>query len=386
MVPARPPRVEDRPALVIGGAGFIGTNLADHLLRQGRDVVVFDNLSRSGVADNLAFLRAVHGARVHLEIADVRNPVAVGGAVAGAGQVFHLAAQVAVTTSLVDPAHDFEVNARGTLNVLEGLRALPCPPPLVFTSTNKVYGGFRDLPLVRHDRRYEPKDAALRQHGISEARPLDFHSPYGCSKGTADQYILDYARTFSIPAVVFRMSCIYGPHQCGNEDQGWVAHFLRRALEGGEVTIYGDGRQVRDVLFIQDLVEALIRAQARMSTVAGRAFNIGGGPAHTVSLLELLDLIAQLRGRKCRVQRGRWRPGDQRYYVSDPRAFREATGWRPTVGVREGVTRLLRWLVESPARRSAPPPSIATPPLDDAFVSAPIRSDPSADVRAAAQP
>jgi CDP-paratose 2-epimerase len=216
----------------------------------------------------------------------------------------------------------------------------------VFTSTNKVYGSLEDVGLRLNGERYEPADFRLRVCGVSETRPLDFHSPYGCSKGTADQYAIDYARTLGLPAVVFRMSCIYGPHQFGTEDQGWVAHFLIRALKGEPITLYGDGMQVRDVLFVDDLVDAFLLAQANMDRLRGQAFNIGGGPAKTTSLLELLELIRELLGEKPELSFQEWRPGDQRYYVSDINKFRAATGWEPRVGVEEGVRRLYEWLVE----------------------------------------
>jgi len=298
------------------------------------------------VERNITWLRQVHGDRVQVEIADIRNPETVRAAVRSAEQVFHFAAQVAVTTSLTDPRHDFEVNVGGTLNLLEAIRARENPPPLIFTSTNKVYGGLSDLALERNCSRYQPLDAALRT-GISEERPLDFHSPYGCSKGAADQYVLDYARTFGIPAVVFRMSCIYGPHQMGNEDQGWVAHFLIRAIEGKPIILYGDGMQVRDLLFVEDLVDAFLLAQANIHTLTADAFNIGGGLGNTISLIELLELIGRLHGDKPAVRLKDWRPGDQRYYVSDTRKFKAATGWAPKVNVQEGVERLMHWLLES---------------------------------------
>src|ERR1051325_9171384 len=206
-------------------------------------------------------------------------------------QVFHFAAQVAVTTSLDDPIGDFEVNARGTLNLLEAIRAANNPPPLIFTSTNKVYGDLRDVPLKRQGNRYVPVDAQARTHGFSEARRLDFHSPYGCSKGAACQYVLDYARTYRMQTAVFRMSCIYGPHQFGNEDQGWVAHFALSALRGQPITVYGNGKQVRDILFVEDLVEAFERAAEAIETTRGQVYNIGGGPANSLSLL---DVIAHL--------------------------------------------------------------------------------------------
>ncbi len=352
-----------RPALITGGAGFIGTNLAHRLLSDGHRVILLDNLSRPGVERNWAWLHATHGDRVELVLGDVRDAGIVRHVIARAGRVFHLAAQVAVTTSLTGPIHDFEVNARGTLNVLEALRAQPEPPPVVFTSTNKVYGGCGDVPLVQTDTRYEPADEQIRRIGIGEDRPLDFHSPYGCSKGAADQYILDYARSFDLPTAVFRMSCIYGPHQFGNEDQGWVAHFLIQTLAGRPLTLYGNGKQVRDVLFVEDLVDAFLLAQANIARIAGQAFNIGGGPRQTASLLELMDIIAELHGDRSPVRFGGWRPGDQRYYVSDTQKFRDATGWAPRVGVREGVARLYRWLAEqdvAPERMLHAPKSRAT--------------------------
>jgi len=345
-----------KPVLITGGAGFVGTNLAHHFLSSGVPVRVFDNLSRAGVEQNLRWLRETHGDMVQAEVADIRDAEAVRYAVRGASQVFHLAAQVAVTTSLADPTADFEVNARGTLNLLEAVRACPDPPPLVFTSTNKVYGGLTDLPLRVRGECYEPEDARVRAHGIGESRPLDFHSPYGCSKGAADQYVLDYARTYDLPAVVFRMSCIYGPHQFGTEDQGWVAHFLIRALEGRPITLYGDGMQVRDILYVEDLVEAFTLAQSQMGTLSGRAFNIGGGADNTVSLRGLLRLIGETQGRSPLVRHDDWRPGDQRYYVSDTRGFAQATGWAAQTDVTQGIGRLGRWLCET--RGLAPTPLV----------------------------
>jgi CDP-paratose 2-epimerase len=350
----------ERPALVIGGAGFVGSNLADRLLRDGREVVVFDTLARPGVERNLAWLRAAHGERVTFVRGDVRDRDAVreavrdGGGAGAAGDVYHFAAQVAVTTSLGDPGDDFDVNARGTLNVLEAVRALRdetgYAAPVLFTSTNKVYGELSDVAEARSPggaRRYEPADAALAATGIAESRPLDFHSPYGCSKGAADQYVCDYARSFGLPTVVFRMSCIYGPRQFGTEDQGWVAHFLIRALGGRPITLYGDGLQVRDVLFVDDLVDAFLLARRHVARLAGRAFNIGGGPANTTSLLELVERIGGLTGRRPDVRFEAWRTGDQRWYVSDVRAFGAATGWQPRTSLAEGLGRLHAWLAAS---------------------------------------
>ena len=337
-------RTDDRPVLVIGGAGFIGSNLAHHLGRRGQRVRVFDDLSRAGVEDNLAWLRGELGDLVDIRIADVRDRQAVEDAVADAEAVFHFAAQTAVTTSLVDPRTDFEVNARGTLQVLEALRAMRDPPPLVYTSTNKVYGCLPDLPLELAGDRWRPVDRELARRGIDERRPLEFRTPYGCSKGCAEQYVLDYAQSYGLPAVAFRMSCIYGPRQFGTEDQGWLAHFVINAITGKPITVYGDGRQVRDVLFVDDLVDAFMLAWAHIRWIRGRAFNIGGGPANTLSLLELLDMVADIRGRRVEVLFGDWRAGDQRYYVSDPSAFSAATGWVPRITPRAGVEILHGWL------------------------------------------
>lgn len=334
------------PVLITGGAGFIGSNLANHLLQRGERVLVFDNLSRSGVERNWRWLKAQHGAAVELVQGDIRKPKEAAEWVREAGAIYHFAAQVAVTTSLEDPELDFGINVLGTLNLLKAWRELATPPPLIYTSTNKVYGSLGTVALRENGGRHEPVDDEVRARGIGENQPLEFYSPYGCSKGAADQYVLDHARTFGLPALVFRMSCIYGPRQFGTEDQGWVAHFLIRARERGLLTLYGDGRQVRDILFVDDLVRALCLARENLPRLAGQAFNIGGGPANTISLLELLDLIEELDQRP-RVEFADWRPGDQRYYVTDARRFGRATGWRPTVGVRDGIRRLQEWIQQS---------------------------------------
>jgi CDP-paratose 2-epimerase len=329
-----------KPVLITGGAGFIGTNLAHRLLSWGQPVLIFDSLARAGVAQNLAWLRAQHGARAEVVLADIRDAKAVRRAVRRACRVFHFAAQVAVTTSLTAPIEDFEVNARGTLNLLEAIRTAPEPPPLLFTSTNKVYGTLAGVEVGLVGDRYLPHDEVLRARGVDEKHPLDFHSPYGCSKGAADQYVLDYSRIYGLPAVVFRMSCIYGPHQRGNEDQGWVAHFLLATLRDEPITIYGDGFQVRDALHADDLIDAMLAAHRRIDRLAGRAFNIGGGVDNAITLRDLLELSQCLHGRVPAVRHGAWRTADQRYYVSSIDAFAHETDWRPRVGVTEGVTRL----------------------------------------------
>lgn len=340
--------------LITGGAGFIGSNLAHRLLASGRRVRVLDNLSRPGVEQNLQWLRQQHGNLLEFQRADVRDAAAVQQAVQGAQQVFHFAAQVAVTTSLESPREDFEVNALGTLNVLEAARSRAVPPPVILTSTNKVYGGLEDLQLSVQGQRYLPVDEAVAARGIGEHRPLDFHSPYGCSKGTADQYVCDYARSYGMTTLVFRMSCIYGPRQFGTEDQGWVAHFILRALHDERITLYGDGMQVRDVLFVDDLVDAFLLAEQHAHRLKGRAFNMGGGPRNAISLQDLLDRIAQLHGKRPPVALDAWRTGDQRYYVSDTRAFEKETGWKARVAADEGIARLFDWLVARQDKRSTP--------------------------------
>jgi CDP-paratose 2-epimerase len=335
------------PVLMCGGAGFIGTNVAARFCAAGKHVLLYDDLSRPGVDRNVQWLKATYGSLVDFERGDIRDARLLRKCVRQASAVFHFAAQTAVTTSVVSPRNDFDVNAMGTITLLEELRLLRFPIPLLFTSTNKVYGDLNGLALRKNESRYEPQDPAVLTNGIDESCPLSFHSPYGCSKGAADQYVLDYARTYELPNVVFRMSCIYGPHQCGTEDQGWVAHFLLQSISGQQISLYGDGMQVRDVLFVEDLVDAMLLAQQNASRLKGQAFNIGGGPQHTTSLLELIDLIGTLEGEPVSVRFDDWRVGDQRYYVSDTRAFQQATGWKPRIGVREGVQRLHQWLLEN---------------------------------------
>ncbi len=357
---AAPALAADAPRVVVtGGAGFIGSNLVDRLAREGERVLVYDSLARPGVEANAEWLKDRHGTRVQIEIADVRDRYTLRDAVRMASAIYHFAAQVAVTTSLEDPTTDFEVNACGTFNLLEALRRRNDPPPLVFTSTNKVYGALEGVEVEARANRYAPVNEELEVFGIAETQPLAFCSPYGCAKGAADQYVLDFGRMYGLPTTVVRMSCIYGPRQFGTEDQGWVAHFLRAALAGEPITIYGDGRQVRDLLYVDDLVEAMLLARARIGDLQGRPFNLGGGPANAVSLLEILRLIEPLAGAPPQVRFGPWRPGDQLYYVSDTRALRARTGWRPAVDVGTGLARIWRWLCaqrgESPGRRREAP-------------------------------
>ena len=352
---SRRTRTHERPILITGGAGFVGTNLAQRLLSEGHSVLLLDNLGRSGVERNLKWLCRHHGPQVQFEIADVRDRHLVRAAVQRCSRIYHFAAQVAVTTSLVQPRTDFDVNLGGTLNVLEAMREMKSPPPLLFTSTNKVYGDLNDLKMNKSGQRYVPTDP-LAADGISELRALDFHSPYGCSKGAADQYVLDYARTYGLMAVVFRMSCIYGPHQFGTEDQGWVAHFLIQALKKRPITLFGDGCQVRDILFVDDLTRAMELALDNVDALSGSAFNIGGGPGNSVSLLELLDRIQDILGHRIELTFDDWRTGDQKYFVTNTGRFAEATGWSPRTNVQEGLRNLHDWLVEHVVPQRPRPP------------------------------
>jgi CDP-paratose 2-epimerase len=340
---ARAARTKD-PVLITGGAGFIGSNLADALLADGREVIVFDNFSRAGVSANLDWLSERHGARVLAQAADIRDRDALADAVTDAACVYHLAAQVAVTDSLAYPVEDFEVNARGTLNILEAIRAKGRGTPLVFASTNKVYGPLEAVETELTPAGHLPCDPDLRRWGIGEDVPLDLSTPYGCSKGAADQYVVDYAHSFGIPTAVLRMSCIYGPRQFGTEDQGWVAHFMIRALEGAPVTVFGDGAQVRDVLHVADAVRAYRIVMADIARLAGQAFNLGGGPGNAVSLGTMLAAIERLTGRSIERLHEAVRTGDQPYFVADTRRLSRATGWQAQVPWEEGVRDLLAWL------------------------------------------
>jgi CDP-paratose 2-epimerase len=347
---SRDDRTDDRrPVLVTGGAGFIGCNIANALAEQGHEVLVYDALSRPGVERNLAWLKERHGEQVQSIVADVRDEDELARAAREAKAVFHMAAQVAVTTSMADPREDFDINVRGTLHLLDALRLKGGGTPVIFASTNKVYGDLADLEFRLDGDKYVATDPHIAASGISEARPLDFHTPYGCSKGAADQYVLDYARSFGLNAAVLRMSCIYGVRQMGTEDQGWVAHFLIRALEDRPITLYGDGYQVRDILDVSNAVEAYLKAWERIDRIRGRAFNLGGGPDNAVSLRELLGHIAGLLGREVDVRFADWRAGDQRYFVADTKAAREALGLSPAVPWRQGVALLAEWLRESRA-------------------------------------
>jgi CDP-paratose 2-epimerase len=331
---------ETRSVLIFGGAGFIGSNLAHSLLcHTEAKVHIFDNLSRAGVHHNLEWLRKTLGAagRLQVTVGDVRDARLVERAVAHANEIYHFAAQVAVTTSVADPRLDFEVNLAGTFNVLDAARRSGNRPFILFTSTNKVYGELGLGTPVISGKRY----VTQAQQGVSESQPLDFHSPYGCSKGAADQYMRDFGRIYGLPTVVFRMSCIAGPRQFGTEDQGWVAHFVYSALQEETVVIYGDGRQVRDVLCVDDLLRAFEAARQNIESTRTEVYNIGGGPQNSVSLLELMEEIESLTGRPMdRVLHER-RPGDQLVYITDNGKIHRDTGWKPEIGLKKTV-RLLQ--------------------------------------------
>jgi CDP-paratose 2-epimerase len=330
--------------LVTGGAGFIGSNCVDRLLARGEQVIVYDNLSRRGAEANLSWLREKHGANsFRLAVADVRDAPALQGPAESADVIVHLAGQTAVTTSVEEPRSDFEQNALGTFNVLEAARLAGTRPIVLYSSTNKVYGGMEDVGVVEKETRY-----AYGGHprGISEDYPLDFHSPYGCSKGAGDQYVRDYSRIYELPTVVFRQSCIYGPRQMGVEDQGWVAWFIIAAVTGNPITIYGDGKQVRDVLYVDDLLDVYDAAIERIETGAGQVYNVGGGPDRTLSIWrEFGPLLEELVGQPVPVSYKDWRPGDQLVYVSDIGKAEKDLGWRPKVGVEQGMRWLYEWVV-----------------------------------------
>ena len=332
---------------ITGGAGFIGCNLADTHLRRGHGVVIFDSLSRKGTDGNLAWLREHHGDRLTFVQGDIRDFDALRAALPpDAEQVYHMAGQVAVTTSVSNPREDFDINAWGTFNVLEAVRNAAPQAVLFYASTNKVYGGLEAAPVVENETRYRHRD---HPYGISEDQSLDFHSPYGCSKGSGDQYVRDYARIYGLRTVVMRQSCIYGTRQFGVEDQGWVAHLCIAARLRRPITIYGNGKQVRDVLWIDDLIAAYDAAAARIDVTAGQIYNVGGGPDNTLSIwCEFRPTLEKLAGHPIPVTYADWRPGDQLVYISDIRRAERDLGWRPQVSMPQGVERLWRWIDANP--------------------------------------
>jgi CDP-paratose 2-epimerase len=328
---------------ITGGAGFIGSNYAARLLERGEKVTIYDNLSRAGAPRNLAWLQEKFGENAfRLVVEDVRDAALLTSASREAEVIVHLAGQVAVTTSVTHPREDFEANALGTFNLLEAARLSGCKPVVIYASTNKVYGGMEDVPVVEEATRWRYADLPL---GCPETQPLDFLSPYGCSKGTGDQYVRDYHRIYGLPTVVFRQSCIYGPRQFGVEDQGWLAWMVIAAVTGRQITIYGDGKQVRDVLHVDDLLNAYDLALDEIDVVKGQVFNLGGGPHNVISIwAEFGPMLEKLLGKPLPVARGDWRPGDQKVFVADIRKAERELGWKPKVGVEEGVGRLFEWV------------------------------------------
>jgi CDP-paratose 2-epimerase len=332
---------------ITGGAGFIGCNLADHHLKAGHEVIVYDDLSRRGAEANLAWLRDRHSERLVLVKGDVRDGALIESSLpSDVDRVYHMAAQVAVTTSVLNPREDFEINALGTFNVLEAVRLVAPRASVFYASTNKVYGGMEEVAVEESETRYRYRDLP---NGVSEEQPLDFHSPYGCSKGCGDQYVRDYARIYGLRTVVFRQSCIYGTRQFGVEDQGWVAHFCIAARLGRPITIYGNGKQVRDVLWIDDLIAAYQAAADHIDRAAGQVYDIGGGPECTMSIWrEFGPMLEGLVGQPLPVTYSDWRPGDQPIYISDIRKATRDLGWRPQVSLEEGVGRLWSWIDANP--------------------------------------
>ncbi|MBM3231158.1 SDR family NAD(P)-dependent oxidoreductase [Candidatus Peregrinibacteria bacterium] len=331
--------------LITGGAGFIGVNAAERFLKKGWNVVVFDNFSRRGTEINRSYLEKNFSSGLEVVKGDIlRDQNKLAELCERADVVLHLAAQVAVTTSVVQPREDFEINALGTFNVLEAVRQSKKRPSVIYASTNKVYGGLEDIGVDEGDQRYSFSGGLS---GVSETQLLDFHSPYGCSKGAADQYVRDYARLYDMKTVVLRQSCIYGPHQMGIEDQGWVAWFMIASLFGKPVQIYGNGKQVRDLLYVDDLVDAYELCVEKMDALSGQVFNMGGGAGNTLSLLEFMDLLKNDLHMDIRYSFGKTRPGDQPIFISNNDKFTKKTGWKPRMDVRTGIGNLLQWLQDN---------------------------------------
>ena len=331
---------------ITGGAGFIGSNYVSRLLERGENVTIYDNLSRAGAPRNLAWLREKFGETAFkITVGDVRDAALLTASSRAADVIVHLASQVAVTTSVTHPREDFEINALGTFNVLEAARLNERKPVVIYASTNKVYGGMEDVKVVEDATRWRYADLPL---GCPETQPLDFHSPYGCSKGTGDQYVRDYSRIYDLPTVVLRQSCIYGPRQFGVEDQGWVAWMIIAAVTGKQITIYGDGKQIRDLLYVGDLLNAYDSAIARIDNLKGQVYNLGGGSENILSIwTEFGPMLEMLLGKPVPVARAGWRPGDQKVFVADIRKAGRELDWEPKIGVEEGVKKLFEWVKEN---------------------------------------
>lgn len=335
-----------RKVFITGGVGFIGCNVADFYMRQGAEIILFDNLSRPGVQHNLDWLNG--RGKVTFVKGDVRDYGALRDILQknpDITDIFHEAAQVAVTTSVTDPVEDFNINALGTLNVLEAFRRYVPAAVFIYPSTNKVYGSLESLDVAEGERRYEFTSPEVK-NGVHERHPADFYSPYGCSKGTADQYVRDYARIYNLKTLVFRQSCIYGTQQYGIEDQGWVAWFIIRALFEKPLVLYGTGKQVRDVLFVDDLVQAYEAAIQNISKTRGKIYNMGGGTGNSISLLEFISFLEKTLGKKITYQFADWRHGDQKIFIADTSAAQKDFGWAPKMGHEEGILKLCNWLKE----------------------------------------
>lgn len=328
--------------VITGGAGFIGINLAKRLLNDKSNfVVVYDNLSRKGVENNLKWLLGRNYKNLKFVKGDVRDYKKLKETVKGCKEVYHLAAQVAVTKSVEDPVEDFKINAEGTLYTLEAVRKASPEAVFIFASTNKVYGELLHLRLKEGKTRYVLTE---KKQGIAETENLDFHSPYGVSKGVADQYARDYYRIYGLKTVVFRQSCIYGEHQYGNEDQGWVAHFIIKSLLGSKISIYGDGKQIRDLLEVSDLVRAYGMAVQKIEKIKGEIYNIGGGAENAFSLLELIGFLEKILQIEIKYDFSGWRPGDQKIFISDNTKLKNELKWVPLVTKEKGVKKLAGWI------------------------------------------
>lgn len=328
--------------LITGGAGFIGINTAKYYLKKGDEVFILDNLSRKGSEINLAWLKKFFP-KVKSIKGDVRNFNLLKKAVLGKDVIFHFAGQVTVTNSVKNPREDFDINILGTLNLLEAVRLVNRKAILVYSSTNKVYGSMLDEEIVEEESRYSYKNL---KHGIPETYPLDFHSPYGCSKGSADQYVRDYARIYDLNTIVFRQSCIYGPNQFGVEDQGWIAWFVIAALFNKQITIYGNGKQVRDILFIDDLIEGFELAIKSINKTKGQIYNIGGGNEFSISIWkEFKPLLEKLMKRTINESYSDWRPGDQKIYISDTKKAAKEFNWKPSIKLKDGIEELVKWMI-----------------------------------------
>jgi CDP-paratose 2-epimerase len=332
--------------LITGGAGFIGTNAALYYLKRGEYVTIFDNFSRKGSQRNAQFISDEFKSNLQIikgDVRDLKNEINT--LVKNCDLVLHLAGQVAVTTSVDNPSEDFEINALGTLNVLEAIRKSCNNPVFIYSSTNKVYGDLNVLKIIENETRYHFDKLPF---GVSEKMTLDFYSPYGCSKGAADQYVRDYARIYGLNTIVFRQSCIYGPHQFGIEDQGWLAWFMIAVFKNKPITIYGNGKQVRDALYVDDLVSAYDKAFLNISKTKGQIYNIGGGRSNSISIWkEFFPVLEKYFGKKIIPIFDYPRLGDQKIYISDIRKSKNDFCWEPKIDLNTGLDKLYAWIADN---------------------------------------